>query len=144
MAVIFIASTGLGSAEHTSRFLVPFLRWLRPDISPQTIAAIQFGIRKLAHLTEYAVLAILLLRAFRLQTRRSFSRQMVMVLFVAAAYAATDEFHQSFTPSRTASARDVMIDSCGALIGLALYALMRRETPALARDDSVAKPNEWA
>lgn len=144
MGVIFIASTGLGSAEHTSRFLVPFLQWLRPDLSLQTIASIQFGIRKLAHLTEYAVLAILLLRGFRLQARRSFCRQIVLALFLAAAYAATDEYHQTFTPSRTASPRDVMIDSCGALIGAALYALFRREQPALAQNEPGPKPKEWA
>ena len=26
----------------TSRFLIPFLRWLKPDISPETLAQIQF------------------------------------------------------------------------------------------------------
>ena len=53
------------SAAHTSRFLVPFLRWLDPQISLAALNAIQFGIRKLAHLTEYAILAALLWRALR-------------------------------------------------------------------------------
>jgi VanZ family protein len=38
----------------------------------------------------------------------------------AAIFAVTDEFHQSFVPSRTASPIDVMIDICGAMIGLAI------------------------
>ena len=45
------------------------------------------------------------------------------ILFLVAAlasaiFAASDEFHQSFVPSRTASPNDVIIDICGALIGL--------------------------
>ena len=47
------------SAEHTSRFLVPFLLWLKPGISVETVALIQFCVRKAAHLTEYAILALL-------------------------------------------------------------------------------------
>jgi VanZ family protein len=37
---------------------------------------------------------------------------------VSALFAASDEFHQSFIPSRTASSKDVMIDICGTLVGL--------------------------
>jgi VanZ family protein len=120
LGVIFLGSTDMLSAEHTSRFLVPFLRWIDPQISFATLNAIQLGIRKLGHLTEYAILAMLLWRALRSGTRW----QMKMsILFLVAAlasviFAASDEFHQSFVPSRTASPNDVMIDICGALIGL--------------------------
>ena len=126
MLVIFAASTDLGSAEHTSRFLIPFLHWLNPHISGAAIMKIQFLIRKAAHLTEYAVLAMLLLRAVRSGTRAAFARQAALVLVLTALYAATDEFHQTFTPSRTASVRDVLIDCTGAAAGLAIYWAMRR------------------
>jgi VanZ family protein len=63
LGVIFLGSIDLMSAEHTSRFIVPFLRWLKPDISPETLASIHFIVRKCAHVGEYAVLALLLLRA---------------------------------------------------------------------------------
>src|SRR5260370_32491122 len=69
MTLMFLGSTDLLSAEHTSRFLVPFLRWLDPQISLAALAAIQLGIRKLGHLTEYAILAMLLWRAFRGSSR---------------------------------------------------------------------------
>lgn len=128
MLVIFTASTDLGSAEHTSRFLIPFLHWLDPKISQAAIMTFQFLIRKAAHLTEYAVLAILLLRALRSGARDAFARHAVMVLLVTGLYAITDEFHQTFNPSRTASAHDVMIDCCGAAAGLAIYWLFRRAT----------------
>jgi VanZ family protein len=122
MALIFLGSTDMLSAEHTSRFLVPFLRWLDPQISFAALNTIQFGIRKLAHLTEYATLAMLLWRALRSGTR---GQMKMSILFLIAAlgcaiFAASDEFHQSFVPSRTSSPADVMIDVCGALVGLAI------------------------
>ncbi len=63
MLLIAIASTDLMSAEHTSRLIRPFLRLCFPDISPATVATVQIGLRKAAHLAEYAVLALLLRRA---------------------------------------------------------------------------------
>lgn len=138
MMVIFAASTDLGSAEHTSRILLPLLDWLKPGISAQSVATIQFCVRKSAHVTEYAVLAMLLLRAFRARSRGTFAIQAALVLLVAVGYAATDEFHQSFNPSRTPSARDVLIDSCGALFGLGVYTLLRRELPATAVERKTA------
>jgi VanZ family protein len=68
MALIFVASTDLMSAEQTSRFLVPFLRWLKPDISPETIAQTHFLFRKLGHIGEYAILAMLFWRAVYRET----------------------------------------------------------------------------
>jgi len=38
LCLIFIGSTDLMSAEQTSRFFVPFLRWLKPDVSPEMLA----------------------------------------------------------------------------------------------------------
>jgi len=108
------------SAEHTSRFIGPFLRWFVPDVSPATIASVQLFVRKCAHLTEYAILASLLFRAFR-QGRDNFWRAASTALVIAAIYAALDEFHQSFVPSRTASPYDVAIDVAGALVGVLIY-----------------------
>ena len=120
LGVIFLGSTDMLSAEHTSRFLVPFLRWIDPQISFATLNAIQLGIRKLGHLTEYAILAMLLWRALRSGTRWQMKMSILFLVaaLASAILAASDEFHQSFVPSRTASPNDVMIDICGALIGL--------------------------
>ena len=125
MIFIFVGSTDLMSAEHTSRFLVPFLRWFAPDISDAAIATIQLLIRKCAHLAEYAILAALLLRAFSKSQERLLSA-VASAFILAAIYAAFDEFHQSFVPSRTASPYDVAIDTAGALAGLAIYWSMTR------------------
>src|SRR6266581_5535849 len=114
MAVIFLGSTYILSAEHTSRFLVPFLRWIDPQISLAALNMIQVLIRKLGHLTEYAILAALLWRAFgRGITWHLKMSILFLVAWVACAiFAASDELHQSFVPSRTASPNDVMIDIC--------------------------------
>jgi VanZ family protein len=122
MVVIFVASGDLMSAEHTSRFIGPFLRWFAPDIAEATIAAVQLVVRKCAHLTEYAILAALLYRALRFG-QTNLRHPGVLSFVIAAVYAAFDEFHQSYVPSRTGAAQDVAIDCCGAFIGLAICAL---------------------
>ena len=127
MLVIFTASSDLMSAEHTSRFIGPFLRWFAPTVSAATIVAVQFFVRKMAHLTEYAVLAALLCRALRGGFTALTNMRIAAGAFVAAAaFAASDEFHQSFVASRTASPYDVMIDVCGAATGLLIYWMARR------------------
>jgi VanZ family protein len=131
MLVIFCASGDLMSAEHTSRFIGPFVRWFDPDISDATIASIQFVVRKCAHLAGYAILAALLYRAFR-RGRNLFGRAAAFAFLTAALYATLDEFHQSFVPSRTGTPWDVGIDCIGAAIGLALCLTLRRKRPLSA------------
>jgi VanZ family protein len=124
LGMIFVSSTDLMSAEHTSRFIVPFLRWLKPDISPETLASIHFIVRKGAHLGEYAVLAVLLFRAVASLTHLKWPTSILNagVWVTCLLVAATDEFHQTFIQSRGASVRDVVIDSSGALLGLLIGA----------------------
>jgi VanZ family protein len=130
MAVIFSASTDTFSANHTSRFIVPFLRWLDPNISPDAICTVQGLVRKGAHVTEYAILAVLLWRALRKPARdnpRPWNWLVALSAFaIAAGYSMTDEFHQSFVPSRQGQLGDVCFDSAGAALGLiVLWAIGR-------------------
>jgi VanZ family protein len=130
MLVIFVASGDLMSAEHTSRFLVPFLLWLKPTLSVETVGLIQFCVRKTAHLTEYAILALLLYRALFRGTNLNWARA---TLFVSAwilclLVATGDEFRQSFVESRGASPWDVTLDSAGAILGLLIYSWFARRT----------------
>jgi VanZ family protein len=127
VGVIFLGSTDPMSAEHTSRFIVPFLRWLKPDISAETLASIHFIVRKCTHVGEYAVLGLLLLRATTLMTnsKRSIPILYVSVLGMCLIVAATDEFHQTFVASRGASIRDIMIDCSGAILGLTIASIIR-------------------
>jgi VanZ family protein len=127
MLVMFAGSTDLLSAEHTSRFLIPFLRWLDPTISYGTIRAIHFALRKVAHFAEYAILAGLLWRALR-GTIDAMPRLTVsaVAFLVAALFAASDEYHQAFMPSRTSSVRDALIDCLGALVAVLICATISR------------------
>src|SRR5256885_15449816 len=133
LGLIFASSTDALSAEQTSRFLVPFLRWLDPAISFATIAAIQLVMRKMGHLTEYAVLALLLWRALRAPWNRDIQtlwKTAGAALFIAIVYAAFDELHQSFVPSRTAALGDVMIDACDVFAAVAFCWLFAHRTSA--------------
>jgi VanZ family protein len=127
LVVIFLGSTNLMSAEHTSRFIVPFLLWLKP-MSPQTIWVILVFMRKCAHVTEYAILALLLWRALRSLPAVSMKMSMSFgaALLGCTVFAAMDEFHQSFVKSRTPSVHDVLLDVAGALLGLLIGASLAR------------------
>ncbi len=143
LALIFVGSTDVMSAEQTSRFLLPFLRWLKPDFSLEALALIHFFMRKLGHLTEYAILAILLwrltFRGMELKLRRPNLYGGVWIL--ATLFAASDEYHQSFVPSRTAALGDVTIDSVGAMVGLAIsFALAQRTSIRLEQKRLVERP----
>ena len=128
LVVIFAGSTSAMSAENTSRYMVPFLIWLKPGISPKTIWIILVLTRKCAHVIEYTVLALLLWRAFRsVPTLRARSVTVFgAVLLGCALFAVSDEFHQTFVKSRTPSARDVFLDVGGALLGLLIGASFAR------------------
>ena len=124
VVVILAASSDLMSAQHTSRFIGPFLRWFVPDISGATIAVVQLYVRKAAHLMEYAILAALLLRGFAGEATQLRMSHLWRAFALAATCAAVDEFHQSFLASRTGSVFDVLLDVVGATLGLGLYWLV--------------------
>lgn len=121
MAIIYAGSTDLLSSQNTSRVIGPFLRWLKPDVSPRTIALVQTVVRKSGHLTEYALLAILVWRAARTTDDVGWSwRAAWLAVVIVALYAATDEVHQSLVATRDGRVVDVFIDVVGAAAGLAL------------------------
>jgi len=114
--VISILSTDVFSSDHTSRFIVPVLHWLFPAASADTLEFLHMLVRKSAHLTEYFILSILLVRALRAGERGWSLRWALWAVAIAAGYSALDEFHQSFVASRTASPWDSLIDTVGASV----------------------------
>ncbi len=130
MSLIFTASSDSGSFKRSSRIIAPLLHWIYPNVSPETEDLVVTAVRKCAHLTEYAILAFLVWRAYRKprwqDPRPWMWSQAGVALWVAMFYASTDEFHQTFVPTREGCVRDVMIDSSGAVAGLlALWVLGR-------------------
>ena len=82
-------------------------------------------LRKLAHFTEYAVLTALWWRALRGLGMR-FMPALAAAAAVSLAYAAGDEFHQTFVAGRHGSVVDWAIDSAGAaVVALRLRARQR-------------------
>lgn len=128
MFVIFGASTGLGRSENTSLFVRPFLLWLNPHMSEETIEHVHLVVRKTAHFMEYGILGLLLWRLVHFDPafRSCRSREFLTALLLAALYAASDEFHQSFVPGREAAVRDVLLDTAGAGCGLGAWWTARR------------------
>jgi VanZ family protein len=120
--IIFSASSDSGSFQHSSRIIEPLMRWLLPHLSDEAVHAIVVSVRKCAHLAEYAVLALLLWHALRRKSAPGNApwrwSKAGLVLALVALYAASDEIHQAFVPSREASAWDVLLDTTGAAFGL--------------------------
>ena len=86
------------------------------------------ALRKVAHVTEYAVLTGLWWRALR---ALGVSRPLVGAVAIALLYAASDEFHQTFVDGRTGTPVDVMIDAIGMMIAaLLIYARRRSRGPS--------------
>lgn len=121
MTVIFGASADRNSHEHSQHIFRPILLWLFPHLTDQEFENIHWVLRKCAHLTVYAVLGLLIFRALsHSQTglaKWSWPR-VGGTLLIVFLYAATDEYHQSFVPGRTALLSDVFIDTSGATAGL--------------------------
>lgn len=124
MVFIWFASTREFSALNTSKVIRPLILWLSPNLSDDRVAAIHFVIRKVAHFTEYGILALLARRAFIRSSQillRRYWFQAALLLIVC--YSLIDEFHQSFVPSRTASIYDSAIDVLGGLTVLLAFRL---------------------
>ena len=119
--LIFIsyASSDSFSAANTSRIIGPLVLWLFPNTSPDTMLIIHLVVRKIAHFTEYAILAYLAARAFRTSPRPAVAtRWFIAALALVVIYALIDEYHQTFVPSRTASIYDSLLDMSGGLVTL--------------------------
>ena len=77
----------------------------------------QFYIRKLAHFSEYLLLAITVAFPLYVYGLRGFPL-VIIAGMICVGYACLDEYHQSFVAGRTPQKRDVLIDSCGVLVGI--------------------------
>ena len=125
-ALIFVASaksgldfdTGNGPLELARRWLADTLSSLmgRPvDPSP------------IGHFSEYLVFGVLLFNALRMHLHMSPSRVALCAIAIAAAYAATDEFHQIFVPGRACDPVDWLVDVAAAAIAACVFAVALRD-----------------
>ena len=117
IGVIFWMSTGTFSSQNTFSFADTALRFFFPNISSREVDLIHAVIRKSGHVIEYFILGLLLFRAFRGSSIRSWNwRWSFFAVILVVLWAAGDEFHQSFVSTRTASVADVVIDTAGGVL----------------------------
>lgn len=86
---------------------------MTPEQQQVYIDALDHGIRKTAHATEYAILAFFIYFSLK-------KRTIIRPWLYTTIYAMTDECHQLFVPGRSGQITDVCIDSAGALAGILL------------------------
>jgi VanZ family protein len=124
IAVIAFMSSGQASMSNTSRFIRPLLEFLFPN-SPEEILQMYHGyIRKLAHVTEYAILALMASRAFVGSARVLLSKfWFLWSLGIVIIVASSDEFNQSFNSNRTGSVWDVLLDCIGGFAAICFVSL---------------------
>lgn len=95
-------------------------------------------IRKIAHLSEYAIGGFLvygLFLTFNLKSKTQFIGSWIFITI----YAITDEVHQLFIPGRTGKVTDVLIDSLGAIIGICVLLLIVKIFSYLKNENKIVK-----
>jgi len=106
----FIMLIIFSSSSQPSDNLPSFQKW-------------DYVIKKMGHAIGYGLLAMSYFHFFKYDPKKYW-----LAWFLAVAFAATDEFHQSFVTSRHASAFDVLIfDNLGAAFALLLYFIYWRK-----------------
>ena len=108
--IILATSNGYFSSDHTGGLLL----WLH--IPDRWLDLVNFIFRKCAHLGGYGVLGALNFRALRADKGGWRAGWAVGAVALAVAVASIDEWHQSYIPSRTGNAQDVLVDGIGATI----------------------------
>jgi len=96
------------------------------------VSLFNYIVRKGAHFTAYFVLAILSVNALRRSGITRY-RSAIVALGISVLYAISDEVHQLFIPGRSGEVTDVLIDSAGASLGIAMYIVVLRVVGYLRR-----------
>jgi VanZ family protein len=145
-ATIYQLSTQTYGSGLTAWLLRQGLEFLNISMSAAAFQSLHYLIRKLAHLSEYAMFALLLYgalgggKSYAWQARRA-----AWCIGIAAIYSLTDEFHQLFVPERGASLLDSLLDTAGgALAMLALYLVSRMIQARASRKAAVRERNAEA
>jgi VanZ family protein len=136
MGLISVGSTDVLSADQTSRFIGPLLRWLFPAVAPDTLELYHEAIRKLGHVAEFAVLGVLWYRSLAWGAAGARAKAAVAALGLSVLFAAVDEGHQGLHATRMASALDVGWDSLGALCGVAAGYLLGAGARSAANENA--------
>jgi VanZ family protein len=129
MIILFpLANKHLSSSEFY-RFTFSVLKTFFPDLTLDGFGTIYIVIRKLIHFFGYAVLALLLFRAFDGFSNKTWDMRWILCsAVIAVAYGAMDEAIQASLPNRNGNVLDVFIDTSGILLALGSVWLRKRKT----------------
>ena len=120
--------TSGGIVNWLLRLLVPDYAALDPARQAEIEHIAAKIVRKGAHFAEYALLgAALLGHVLAWRAKRGLGRPRAMAWGLGTAYAASDELHQFFVPGRSGEFLDVLLDSAGVAVGVALLWLLLRK-----------------
>lgn len=112
-------------SEWLATHLIPGFARMAPAEQRALVLRVHHIIRKAAHFSEYALLALALVNFLRRALERRRPSFMALIAWIVATlYACTDEFHQMFVASRGPAVKDVCIDSAGALVGVLIGMLL--------------------
>ena len=127
MVVIFYMSAkdGTESGGMSAWLMNTAFGQLLIRLLPQlTDLGAEHALRKYAHMTEFALLAIPSALFFReLLLRKQALPAACCSLVFCFLYACSDEFHQTFVPGRVGAFSDVLVDMTGVVFGLAVFLL---------------------
>lgn len=117
--------------KMAGKLLIPDYHTWSEQRQEEFAARIDYPVRKGAHMTEFAILGMLLSLAAgtvneRQENAGTDRRRAAAVVMAGILYAVSDEVHQLFVPGRSCQVTDVMIDSCGVILGVFFVELARR------------------
>lgn len=122
MTAIFLLSSQTGDDSETlSDGFLALVKTLISHLPPLTGDGVSADVRKYAHLFEYFLLGLsasLMFAEFLWKSARRYSASALFSYIFCFIYAASDEFHQSFIPERSAQFSDVLTDSVGFTAGI--------------------------
>jgi VanZ family protein len=134
-SAIIALESAEGSSANTGSILETLAVWLFGHVDPARFAAFHHILRKSGHFLGYGILGYLWFRAF-MRTLPTSRRLTCAFLAIACTFliASLDEWHQSFSPGRAGSFRDVVLDTVGSfvLVSLAMAATTRRRKAGVA------------
>lgn len=117
------------------KYYLPLILWAGlifyfssvPNLKSDFPGAWDFILRKAAHIFEFGILAVLVLRiGLRRENSRNKKFAYITALAFSLLYAIGDEYHQSFIAGREMALRDVLIDSLGIVGGSGIYLTVRK------------------
>lgn len=128
MIFCFSAQTGEESSKTSGKVVEKVVEIVKPDIEElpelereEWINKLQHWVRKTAHFLEYTMFGFFLLLHIRV---RGDKHAAWWAVGIGAAYAATDEFHQFLTGSRSGQVADVLLDSTGVFVGVMIMQIL--------------------